>query len=167
MILDIQKIPEMSEPRLKQKKQNRRPQPRKHTKGPPYYLGVFNLHYFFGTMRLFFRKFFYYTKETPFNCFNNLQQDRCQKIPKRPPFYIFRHCDTVQKFHFFIFFRKVLMSPEAPLTFFTFCNKLEFQKAQRVPACTILKTFRFFQLDIAPTLAVPCWFQVYKKEGAQ
>ena len=36
----MQNILEMSEPRPKQKKQKRRPQPRKHTTGPPYYLGV-------------------------------------------------------------------------------------------------------------------------------
>ena len=34
----------------------------------------------------------------------------------------------------------------APSFFLIFCNKLDFQKAQRVPPSTILKTLRFLSL---------------------
>ena len=36
-------------------------------------------------------------KGPPFNFFDVLQHNGCQKIAKGLPFYIFRHCDTVQK----------------------------------------------------------------------
>ena len=42
--------------------------------------------------------------------------------------------------------------------FLIFFNKLDFQKAQRVPSFMILKTLRFLALDIAPTLDVPVLF---------
>ena len=71
------------------KKQNRRPQPRKHTKDPTL------APLFFGTMRLFLDS----TKGSPFVCFDILQHNGFQKIPKGPPFNIFQHCDTVQKSH--------------------------------------------------------------------
>ena len=42
--MHVQNILDTAEPRLKQK---RRPEPRKHTKGPPFgYLGVFNFDFF-------------------------------------------------------------------------------------------------------------------------
>ena len=50
--------------RTSSKTKNRRPEPRKHTKDPFGYLGVFHLD-FFGTMRLF-RKFLDSTKGSPF-----------------------------------------------------------------------------------------------------
>ena len=52
-----------------------------------------------------------------------------------PPFYIFRHCDTVQKSHFKIFLGNFFQSLKGPPFnfFFIFCNQLEFHKAQRVP----------------------------------
>ena len=72
------------------KKQNRRPQPRKHTKDPTL------APLFFGTMRLF-ENFGLQPKGPPSICFDILQHNGCQKFAKGPPFYIFRHCDTVQK----------------------------------------------------------------------
>ena len=93
------------------KKQNRRPQPRKHTKDPT--LAPF----FFGTMRLFLDC----TRGSPFLCFDILQHNGCQKIAKGPPFYIFRHCDTVQKSHLIIFLENFFMSPKGPpFNFFKF-----------------------------------------------
>ena len=64
------------------KKQNRRPQPRNHTKDPPL---------FFGTVRLFetFWIEIFSPKGPPFNFFDVLQHNGCQKIAKGPPFYIF------------------------------------------------------------------------------
>ena len=39
------------------------------------------------------------------------------------------------------------MTPKGPPSFFLiFCNKLDFQKVERVPPCTILKTLRFLSL---------------------
>ena len=56
---------------------------------------------FFGTMRLFetFWIEYFSPKGPPFNFFDVLQHNGRQKIAKGPPFYIFRHCDTVQKSH--------------------------------------------------------------------
>ena len=61
---------------------------------------VFLTWIFFGTMRLFFRKFFYCTKRSPFIFFDILEHNRCLKIPKCPPFQIFRHYETVQNCNF-------------------------------------------------------------------
>ena len=38
-------------------------------------------------------------KGPPLNFSDVLQHNGCQKIAKGPPFYIFRHCDPVQKSH--------------------------------------------------------------------
>ena len=89
------------------KKQNRRPEPRKYTKDPP----IAPL--FFGTMRLF-ETFWIAPKGPPFICFDILQHNGCQKITKGPPFYIIRHCDTVQKSHFKNFFVKFFHVPKVP-----------------------------------------------------
>ena len=96
------------------KKQNRRPEPRKHTK---------NTHVaplFFGTMRLF-ETFWIAPKGPPFICFHILRHNGCQKIATGPPFYIFRHCDTVQKSHLKNFFGKFFHVPKwSPFNFFSF-----------------------------------------------
>ena len=47
----------------------------------------------------FFEVFWIAPEGPPFICFDILQHDGCQKVAKGPPFYIFRHCDTVQKSH--------------------------------------------------------------------
>ena len=98
------------------KKQNRRPQPRKHTT-KDFTLALL----FFGTMRLFL-KFLDCTRGSPYICFDILQHNGCQKIAKRPPFYIFRHCDTVQRSHLKNIFGK-------------------FFRLQRVPPSIFLKIF--------------------------
>ena len=114
---DIQNILETSEPRLKQ---IRRPEPRKHTLYSNFgYLGVFNLDCF--------RKC---TKESPFIFFEILQLNGCLKISMGPPFTFF---DAVQN-SIFIFLKIFSMSPiGCPKCLLMFCNKLEFQNAQRVP----------------------------------
>ena len=58
------------------KKQNRRPQPRKHTLAP----------LFFST---FFEVFWIAPEGPPFICFDILQHNGCQKIAKGPPFTFF------------------------------------------------------------------------------
>ena len=86
---------------------------------------------FFGTVTLFktvqkshfeifLGNFFQSLKGPPFNFFHILQPPGVSQTPKGPPFYIFRHCDTVQ------------------FIFFIFCHQLEFHKTQRVPPFTIL-----------------------------
>ena len=86
------------------KKQNRLPEPRKHTKNP-HIAPVF-----FGTVRPF-ETFWIAPKGHPFIYFDILQHNGCQKIAKCPPFYIFRHCDTVQKSNFKKFFGKFFHVP--------------------------------------------------------
>ena len=80
-------------PKRKEKKNKTRPEPRKHTKDPtlaPLFLAPAD----------FFEIFWIAPKGPPLICFDILQHNGCQKIPEGPPFYIFRHCDTVQKSHF-------------------------------------------------------------------
>ena len=94
------------------KKQNRRPQLRKHTKDPT------SAPLLFGTRRHF--EVFWIAPECPaFICFDILQHNGCQKTPKGPPFYIFRHCDTVQKSHLKNFLLgNFFMSSKGPSSFF-------------------------------------------------
>ena len=93
--------------KTKRKKQNRRPQPRKHILAP----------LFFST---FFEVFWIAPEGPPFICLDILQHNGCQKIAKGPPFYIFRHCDTVQKSHSKNFFGKFFhVSKGSPLRFFS------------------------------------------------
>ena len=56
--------------------------------------------YKIGPLRDFFRKVFDCTKGSPFKLFDILDHNRCLKIPKGPPFQIFRHYETVQNCHF-------------------------------------------------------------------
>ena len=71
-------------------------------------------------MRLFFEIFWIAPKDAPFICFDILQHNGCQKIAKGPPFYIFRHCDTVQKSHFKKFFWEIFSCLQrVPLQFFS------------------------------------------------
>ena len=118
-----------SEARPKRKeKQNRRPQPRKHTKDPP----IAPL--FFGTMRLF--ETFCITPKGPPPFLSIFCNTMDVKKPQRvPPLYILRHWDTVQKSHLKFFFGKFFHVPKgSPLQFFfIFCYQLEFHKARRVP----------------------------------
>ena len=69
-------------------------------------------------MRLF-ETFWIAPNGPPFICFDILQYNGCQKIAKGPPFYIFWHCDTVQKSHFKKFSGKFFHAPKgSPLQFF-------------------------------------------------
>ena len=81
------------------KKQNRRPQPRKHTKDPTL------APLFFGTMRLFL-KFFGLHQRVPPSFVSIFCNTMDVKNRKGSPFYNFRHCDTVQKLHLKNFFWK-------------------------------------------------------------
>ena len=87
------------------------------------------------------------TKGSPFVCFDNLQHNGCQKIPKGPPFYIFRHCDTVKKISLKNW---ETFSPKgSPAIFFSyFATSWSFTKPEGSPL------LQFLLLDIAPTLAV-------------
>ena len=59
------------------KKQNRRPEPRKHTKDAPFdHFGVFHLD-FFRDYETFFENFWIAPKGAPFICFDILQQNGC------------------------------------------------------------------------------------------
>ena len=112
----------------KEKKQNRRPQPRKHTKD--HTLAPL----FFGTVQLFFEVFWIAPEGSPFICFNILQHNGCQKIAKRPPFYIFRHCDTVQKSHLNNFFGKFFhVSKGSPFIFLNFLQPAGVSQSPKGP----------------------------------
>ena len=69
------------------------------------------------------------------------------KKPKGPPFTFFGTMRLWKILIFRFFFENFLMSPKGrSFNFLIFCNKLDFQKAQRLPPFTILKTFRFLSL---------------------
>ena len=60
----------------------------------------------------------------------------------------------------FRFFDNFLMSPKGPPSIFLiFCNKLDFQKAQRVPPFTIFDIVRFFEIIFCHK---NCFFSVFK-----
>ena len=87
--------------------------------GPPPF-GVFHSDLFrhYATFLNFF---------LPFVCFDILQHNGCQKIPKGPPFTFF---GTVTLFKKLIlnFFRKFFNISQGSLYFFIFCNQLDFHK---------------------------------------
>ena len=122
---DVQNI---LEHRPKQK--HRRPEPQKHRIPRPF--SVFHS-YFFRHCAIFL-KFFGFRSEV---CFDILQHNGCQKIPKGPLFTFF---GTVTLFKNLInfFWNRLKFSKGSPVNFFIFCNQLEFHKAQRVPPFTIL-----------------------------
>ena len=77
-----------------------------------------------------FLKLFGLHQRVPLHLFRYFATQWMSKIAKGPPFYIFRHCDTVQKSHLKNFF----MSPKGPPSiFFILCNQPEFHKARRSP----------------------------------
>ena len=74
---------------------------------------------FFRQYATFFETFWIAPKGPPsfFSTLCNTMD--IKKIPKGPPFYIFRHCDLVQKSHFKSFFVKFFQVPKGlPLQFF-------------------------------------------------
>ena len=76
----------------------------------------------------------------PLHLFRYFATEWMLKIPKGPPSIFFITVTLFKNLNF-------LKSPKClPFNFFLFCNKLEFQKAQRVPPFTILKTSRFLYL---------------------
>ena len=95
---------ENSEPRPKQKKQNRRPEPRKIPKIDPLWLSwCFSLS-FFGTRRLFIvENFWIVPKGTPFNCFDNFATEWMLQNPEGSRFSHFSvlwHCSKISFFDF-------------------------------------------------------------------
>ena len=82
-----------SEPR---QKQNRRPEPRKHTNDPHFgYISVFNSD-FLGTMRLIFESFLI-APTGPIFKFLRFCNKMDVKKPTGSPLYIFWQCDTAHK----------------------------------------------------------------------
>ena len=62
---------------------------------------------------------FWIAQTVPPSFFRHFATQWKSKNPKGPPFYIFRHCDTVQKSHFQNFFWEIFSSPQrAPPHFF-------------------------------------------------
>ena len=104
----------------------RPPEPLKYIKDPPVgYLGVFHIG-FFSELRLFFKNFWIASQGPPFN----FATEWMLKNPKGPPFYIFRHCDTVQKSNFFWGF----LSPKAPpFIFFHILQQTGVSKSPKGP----------------------------------
>ena len=91
---------------------------------------------FFRHNATFFEVFWIPLTDLPFVCFDILQHNGCHKILRGPPFTFF---GTVTLFKNLIFSDFFLKSPKGPpLTFFIFCDQLEFHKAQSVHPFTIL-----------------------------
>ena len=94
----------------------------------------------------------------------------CRKLKfqkaQRVPFQLFRHYETVSKFSFFVFFSNFFskhfrfflnVSKGPPSIFLIFCNKLDFQKVERVLPFTILKTLRFLRLRYSSDFRRSCF----------
>ena len=89
-------------------------------------------------MRLF-ETFWIAPKGHPFVCIDILQHNGCRKIAEGPPFYIFRHCDTVQKSHFKKFFG-IFSCPQRvpPSIFFHFLQPARVSQSPKSPPFSIL-----------------------------
>ena len=114
---------------------------------PPFVYSIFNVRYktgrnyrvpplnFFRHCATFFFEFSFVAKRSPFKFFDILQRTGFKK-PKGSPLSSFRHCETVSKFSFFVFskvfFKKIRIFLSTSI-FLIFCNRLDFQKAERVP----------------------------------
>ena len=133
---------------------------------PPFMYSIFNVRYktgrdyrvpplnLFRHCATFFRKSFC-RQRVPLQVFRNFAD---------LPFLLFRHYETVLKFSFFVFFSTIFSKIFSyifkclPSIFLILCNKLDFQKVERVPPFTILKTLRFLSLrysadlDVVPVL---------------
>ena len=114
-------------------KQNRRPEPRNHTKDPP----ITSL--FFGTMRLFWN-FLDCTKGSPVHFFSTFCSTMdVKKSQSVPPFTFFGTASLFKNLNLKFFLEKFFKPPKgSPSFFFIFCNQLEFHKARRVPPFTNL-----------------------------
>ena len=103
-------------PKPRPKQKHPRTEPRKHRMPPLVFFTRF-----FRQNATLFEVFWIPPNGLAFVCFDILQYNGCQKIPKSSPFYIFPHCDTVQKSHFKIFFQKFFkISQKAPFNFFSY-----------------------------------------------
>ena len=133
----------------------------KSPKGPPFL--VFR-HYetvskisFFVFFRKFFQTIFIFFKclqRVPLNFFDILQQTEVSKSPKGSPS-SFRHCETVSKFSFFVFFsknflkkifRKFLSPKSPPFIFFDILQQTGFSKFRKSPPLTNFKNCGFLSL---------------------
>ena len=137
--MDVQNILETLEPPPKQK--HRRPEPRKHRKSPLVFFTLIFRKY------AIFELFWIPPKGLPFVCFDILQHNGCQKIPKGPPFTFFGTV-TLFKNLIKIFLGNFFKSPKGSPSFFSYFATNWSFTAQRVPL------LQFRALDIAPTLAV-------------
>ena len=90
------------------KKQNRRPEPRKHTKDPTL------APLFFGTMRLFFEVFWIAPKGPPSFVSIFCTTVDVKKIPKGTPFTFFGTVTLFKNLLFKIFLRNILMYAKGP-----------------------------------------------------
>ena len=139
---------ETPEPHPKQK--HRRPESRKHVMFSRFWTSMFLFWTRFWRLKtpllVFFTLDFFRHYATFLNFFGFHQRVStplvsifCNtmgvKNPKGSPFYIFRHCDTVQKSHFQFFFRKFLkISPGSPFNFFSyFATNWSFTKPKGSP----------------------------------
>ena len=92
------------------------------------------------------RLFWIPPKGPPFVCFDILQHNGCQKIPKGPPstfvgtvVYICRHCDTVEKSHFKNFSEFFLkISQGSPFNFFHISQPTGVSQSRKGPPFIIL-----------------------------
>ena len=122
---------------------------------PPFVYSIFNVRYktgrdyrvpplnFFRYCATFFRIFFC-RQTVPPSSFSIFCSKLVSKSPKGPPSLVFGTVRLFQNSHFSFFrkffqknFRIFLLSPSI---FLIFCNRLDFQKAERVPPFTSLKT---------------------------
>ena len=108
---------------------------------------------FFGTATFF--SIFFVAKGSPLQVFWYFAANWSFKKPKGSPYLVFRQYETVSKVSFFVFFSKIFpkkflyflnVSKGSPSTFLIFCNRLDFQKVERVPLLTNFKKLRFFEL---------------------
>ena len=116
----------------------------------------------FSIFWIFFKKFSNFSfvaKRSPFKFFDISQQTEVSKSTKGPPFLVFGTVRLFQNSHFSFFrkffqknFRIFLLSPSI---FLIFCNRLDFQKTERVPFYKFKNLALFWALEIAPTLDVP------------
>ena len=81
----------------------------------------------------FFEIFWIAPKGLLFVCFHVLQDNGCQKVPKGPPFYIFRHCDTVHKLILKFFPEFFKISQGSPFNFFYILQRTGVSQS---PKCT-------------------------------
>ena len=122
---------------------------------PPFVYSIFNVRYktgrnyrvpplnFFRHCATFFFEFSFVAKRSPFKFFDILQQTEVSKSPKGPPSLVFGTVRLFQNSHFSFFrkfFQKNFRIFFVSNFFLIFCNRLDFQKAERVPPFTSLKT---------------------------